>query len=64
MACCSQDSLPCISRPCLAGSRYAIRSTLPFLHIPFYFVISNLAAMWGFIEYLRGERRITWTTVR
>jgi cellulose synthase/poly-beta-1,6-N-acetylglucosamine synthase-like glycosyltransferase len=36
----------------------------PFLHIPFYFVISNLAALWGFLEYLRGERRITWTTVR
>ena len=36
----------------------------PFLHIPFYFVISNLAAFWGFLEYLRGERKITWTTAR
>ncbi len=36
----------------------------PFLHIPFYFVISNLAALWGSLEYLRGERKITWTTVR
>ena len=36
----------------------------PFLHIPFYFVVSNLAALWGFLEYLRGERRITWTTIR
>ncbi|MFI5459061.1 MAG: glycosyltransferase family 2 protein [Isosphaerales bacterium] len=37
---------------------------VPFLHIPFYFVISNLAALWGFLKYLRGERNITWTTVR
>jgi cellulose synthase/poly-beta-1,6-N-acetylglucosamine synthase-like glycosyltransferase len=36
----------------------------PFLHIPLYFVISNLAALWGFLKYLRGERKITWTTVR
>jgi cellulose synthase/poly-beta-1,6-N-acetylglucosamine synthase-like glycosyltransferase len=36
----------------------------PFLHIPFYFVISNLAALWGMVEYLRGERKVTWTTVR
>ena len=37
---------------------------VPLLHIPFYFVISNLAALWGFLKYLRGERKITWTTVR
>ncbi len=37
---------------------------VPFLHLPFYFVISNLAALWGFLKYLRGERKITWTTVR
>jgi cellulose synthase/poly-beta-1,6-N-acetylglucosamine synthase-like glycosyltransferase len=36
----------------------------PFLQIPFYFTISNLAALWGFLKYLRGERKITWTTVR
>jgi cellulose synthase/poly-beta-1,6-N-acetylglucosamine synthase-like glycosyltransferase len=36
----------------------------PFVHIPLYFVISNLAALWGFLKYLRGERKITWTTVR
>ena len=36
----------------------------PFLHVPFYFVITNLAALWGFLKYLRGERKITWTTVR
>ena len=37
---------------------------VPLLHIPFCFVISNLAALWGFLRYLRGERKITWTTVR
>ena len=42
--------------------RFRIRA--PFLHIPFYFVISNLAALWGFLKYLGGERKITWTTVR
>jgi cellulose synthase/poly-beta-1,6-N-acetylglucosamine synthase-like glycosyltransferase len=42
--------------------RFGIRA--PFLHIPFYFVISNLAALWGLLKYLRGERKITWTTVR
>jgi cellulose synthase/poly-beta-1,6-N-acetylglucosamine synthase-like glycosyltransferase len=42
--------------------RFKIRA--PLLHIPFYFVVSNAAALWGFLEYLRGERRITWTTTR
>jgi len=37
---------------------------VPLLHIPFYFVLSNLAALWGFLKYLGGERKITWTTVR
>jgi glycosyltransferase involved in cell wall biosynthesis len=36
----------------------------PLLHIPFYFVIANLAALWGLLQYLRGERKVTWTTVR
>jgi cellulose synthase/poly-beta-1,6-N-acetylglucosamine synthase-like glycosyltransferase len=36
----------------------------PFLHMPFYFVISNVAALWGFLKYLGGERKIMWTTVR
>ena len=26
----------------------------PFLHIPFYFVISNLAALWGFLRVPAG----------
>jgi glycosyltransferase involved in cell wall biosynthesis len=37
---------------------------VPLLHIPFYFVVANLAALWGFLQYLRGERKVTWTTIR
>jgi glycosyltransferase involved in cell wall biosynthesis len=37
---------------------------LPLVHVPFYFVVVNLAAFWALILYLRGERMITWTTVR
>jgi cellulose synthase/poly-beta-1,6-N-acetylglucosamine synthase-like glycosyltransferase len=42
--------------------RFKVR--VPFLHIPLYFAISNLAVLWGFLKYLRGERKITWTTDR
>lgn len=34
------------------------------LSAPFYFVLANAAALWGFIVYLRGAREVTWTTVR
>jgi glycosyltransferase involved in cell wall biosynthesis len=37
---------------------------LPLVHIPFYFVVVNLAALWAQVLYLRGERKVTWTTVR
>lgn len=37
---------------------------LPLVHIPFYFVHANLAALVAFIQYLGGERKVTWTTVR
>jgi len=37
---------------------------LPFVHVPFYFVVVNLAALWALMLYLRGERNVTWTTVR
>ncbi len=37
---------------------------LPLVHIPFYFVVVNLAALWALVLYLRGERKVTWTTVR
>jgi hypothetical protein len=40
------------------------RISVPFLHIPFYFVLANVAALWGFVRFLSGERKITWTTVR
>jgi xanthine/uracil permease len=42
--------------------RYRVR--LPLVHIPFYFVLANVAAFWGFLLYLKGERKVTWTTVR
>ena len=37
---------------------------LRFVHVPFYFVVVNLAALWALMLYLRGERNVTWTTVR
>jgi cellulose synthase/poly-beta-1,6-N-acetylglucosamine synthase-like glycosyltransferase len=37
---------------------------LPLVHVPFYFAHVNLAALWAAVLYLRGERKVTWTTVR
>lgn len=37
---------------------------LPGIHIPFYFMTVNAAALWAFVLYLRGERKVTWNTVR
>ena len=37
---------------------------VPLVHIPFYFVHANMAALVAFFKYLRGERKVTWTTVR
>ena len=34
------------------------------LSAPFYFILANVAALWGLISYLRGVREVTWTTVR
>ena len=42
--------------------RFKIRA--PLLHIPFYFVLANLAALWGFFRYLSGDRMVTWNTAR
>lgn len=42
--------------------RWKIR--VPLVHIPFYFVHANLAALVALIRYLGGERKVTWTTVR
>lgn len=41
-----------------------LKIRVPLLHIPFYFVVANLAALWGFLQYLRGERKVTWKTIR
>jgi cellulose synthase/poly-beta-1,6-N-acetylglucosamine synthase-like glycosyltransferase len=41
-----------------------LKLRVPLLYIPFYFVVANLAALWGFLRYLRGERKVTWTTIR
>lgn len=34
------------------------------LHAPVYFAHANAAAFWALVSYLRGERKVTWTTVR
>ena len=44
--------------------RQRLRWRLPLVHVPFYFVVVNLAALWALVLYLRGERKVTWTTVR
>jgi cellulose synthase/poly-beta-1,6-N-acetylglucosamine synthase-like glycosyltransferase len=41
---------------CLRGKR--------FVSIPFYFFITNLALMVGFVRFLRGERQVLWKPVR
>jgi cellulose synthase/poly-beta-1,6-N-acetylglucosamine synthase-like glycosyltransferase len=41
-----------------------LKLRVPLLHMPFYFVVANLAAFWGVLQYVRGERKVTWTTVR
>ncbi|HVU51648.1 MAG TPA: glycosyltransferase family 2 protein [Polyangia bacterium] len=41
-----------------------LRLRIPLVHIPFYFVIANVAALWAFVRYLRGDRKVTWNTVR
>ena len=42
--------------------RFNIRTGV--LSVPFYFILANASALWGFITYLRGAREVTWTTVR
>jgi cellulose synthase/poly-beta-1,6-N-acetylglucosamine synthase-like glycosyltransferase len=42
--------------------RFKIRA--PLLHIPFYFILANLAALWGSVRYLSGDRMVTWNTAR
>jgi cellulose synthase/poly-beta-1,6-N-acetylglucosamine synthase-like glycosyltransferase len=37
---------------------------LPLTYLPFYFVHANAAVLWAHVHYLRGERKVTWTTVR
>ena len=37
---------------------------VPLVHLPFYFIHVNLAAFWASVLYMRGERKVTWTTVR
>jgi cellulose synthase/poly-beta-1,6-N-acetylglucosamine synthase-like glycosyltransferase len=34
------------------------------LQAPLYFTQANAAAFWALVSYLRGERKVTWTTVR
>lgn len=45
-----------------ASRRFGFRARA--LSLPIYFVHVNAAAFWGLVSYLRGERKVTWTTVR
>lgn len=40
------------------------RWRLPLVHIPFYFLVANAAALHAALLYLRGERMVTWNPVR
>ena len=46
----------------LACRRLGVRARA--LAAPFYFLHANAAALWAQVCYLRGQRYITWTTVR
>jgi cellulose synthase/poly-beta-1,6-N-acetylglucosamine synthase-like glycosyltransferase len=46
----------------LGCRRFNVRTGV--LSAPFYFILANAAALWGLISYLRGQRAVTWTTVR
>ncbi|HVZ88825.1 MAG TPA: glycosyltransferase [Polyangia bacterium] len=48
----------------LGWLRQRLKVRLPLVHVPFYFVVVNLAALQAQVLYLRGERKVTWTTVR
>ncbi len=37
---------------------------LPLVHIPFYFTHANAAALWAAVQYLSGERMVTWKPIR
>jgi len=44
----------------LGALSHRLRLRTPLVHVPFYFVHGNAAVLWGLIQYLRGERKITW----
>lgn len=47
----------------LIGFRYPdIKKT--FITIPYYFTLVNLAALLGFVDFVRGKRIVTWKPVR
>jgi cellulose synthase/poly-beta-1,6-N-acetylglucosamine synthase-like glycosyltransferase len=48
----------------LGWLRQRLGLRLPLVHVPFYFVVVNFAALWALVLYLRGERKVTWTTIR
>jgi hypothetical protein len=35
-----------------------------FLYIPYYFCLVNIASFVAFLEMLRGEKYVTWETIR
>ncbi|MCB9519415.1 MAG: glycosyltransferase [Myxococcales bacterium] len=37
---------------------------IPFVHIPYYFVLVNAAALVGIFRFVRGDRAVTWDTAR
>jgi biofilm PGA synthesis N-glycosyltransferase PgaC len=34
------------------------------LGVPYYFVLSNAAVVWGFIKFARGESHVVWQPIR
>jgi cellulose synthase/poly-beta-1,6-N-acetylglucosamine synthase-like glycosyltransferase len=45
-----------------ASRRFGLRARA--LSVPIYFAQVNAAAFWALVAYLRGERKVTWTTAR
>jgi cellulose synthase/poly-beta-1,6-N-acetylglucosamine synthase-like glycosyltransferase len=45
-----------------ASQRFGLRAKALFAVL--YFAQANAAALWALVSYLRGERKVTWTTAR
>jgi hypothetical protein len=48
----------------VGGIPYWIGTSRPFISLPFYFVVGNLAVLWGFVKFLTQSQGPTWMVAR